>query len=157
LSVFYQVGSSQPTTPYIGCQFSIRNASTMPVAVSDLKLRYYYTDEVHLALMMTIQWSHISTSGANQNLNVTYTFGSITPAVTGADSYVEFSFSSSHSMVAMGESADFSWQMNGPDQAHDIYTQTNDYSFDASKTTLTAWDHLVLLQNGSDVWGTPPH
>jgi cellulose 1,4-beta-cellobiosidase len=156
LSVLYKVNSSQVMTPYISCEFSIRNASSTPVAVSDLKLRYYFTDEYHLPFSMTIQWSHISTSGANQTLNVSYTFGTISPAVTGADSYVEFSLSSSYSMVSMNESADFSWQMNGPDQAKDVYTQSNDYSFDASKTSLTAWNHVVLLQNGGVAWGVPP-
>ena len=46
--------------------------------------------------------------------------------------------------------------MNGPNQATDIYTQTNDYSFDASKTSVTTWDHVVLLQNSTVLWGTVP-
>jgi hypothetical protein len=50
----------------------------------------------------------------------------------------------------------FSWQMQGPNPAQDVYTQTNDYSFDSSKTTLTSWTHVVLLRNGSVIWGTPP-
>jgi len=87
---------------------------------------------------------------------VSAAFGSVAPAATGADSYIEFSFSSAHPSLGPGESADFSWRVNGPNQASDIYTQTNDYSFDASKTAVTAWDHVVLLQNGSALWGTLP-
>jgi hypothetical protein len=56
----------------------------------------------------------------------------------------------------MGQSAIFSWQMQGPDPAHDIYTQTNDYSFDASKGSLTPWSHVVLFVNASVAWGTTP-
>ncbi len=55
-----------------------------------------------------------------------------------------------------GEAAVFAWQMQGPDPAKDVYTQTGDYSFDLSKAVLTSWDHVVLLQNGAVAWGTPP-
>jgi hypothetical protein len=151
------VNTAAASSAYIGCTLSIQNSGVASPAVATLKLRYYYTDEVHLAPQMTINWSHISTSGANQDLTVTYSFASLTPAVTGADSYIEFAFSSSSNpALATGEVAVFSWQMQGPDPAHDIYTQTNDYSFDASKTTATLWDHVVVLQNGGVIWGTIP-
>jgi hypothetical protein len=105
---------------------------------------------------MTINWSHVSTSGADEDLTVNYTFGTVSPAVTDADSYVEFSFSSSVSVLTPGEAAVFSWQMQGPNPAADIYTQSNDYSFDSTKTTLTAWNHVVLFESGSVAWGIVP-
>jgi hypothetical protein len=89
-------------------------------------------------------------------LAVTSAFAPFVPATPSADTYIEFGFSSSHPMLAPGESAVFSWQMQGPDPSKNVYTQTNDYSFDASRTTLTSWDHIVLLQNGILLWGTPP-
>jgi hypothetical protein len=156
LSVSYQVEQSGATSPYLGCQLSIVNVSAPPTSLTGLKLRYYYTDEVHLAQQMTINWSHVGTAGPNLDLTVTSSFGSVAPAAPTADSYIEFAYSSSHPSLAMGESAIFSWQMQGPDPSHDVYTQTNDYSFDASKTTLTAWTHVVLLQNGSVAWGVVP-
>jgi endoglucanase len=71
--------------------------------------------------------------------------------------YIEFGLSSTgHPTLAPGDSADFSFRMNGPNQATDIYTQSNDYSFDSSKTALSTWNHVVLVQNGTVVWGTPP-
>jgi hypothetical protein len=89
-------------------------------------------------------------------LTVTTTVAPLAPAAVGADTYIEFAFSSGHSALGHGESAVFSWQMQGPDPAKDVYTQTNDYSFDASKTTLNAWDHVVLVQNGKIVSGKAP-
>jgi hypothetical protein len=125
-------------------------------AISTLKARYYFTDEVHLAEQMTINWSHVTTSGANADSMVTWTFAPVIPPVKGADTYIEFGFSSGHSLLGPGESVMFAWQMQGPDPAKDLYTQSNDYSFDDSKKTLTAWTHVVLLQNGSVVWGSAP-
>jgi hypothetical protein len=155
-SVLYGVQNSNATSPYIECELHAKNSGTSMVTLSELKVRYYFTDEVKKAPQITINWSHISTSGANQSLSVGATPGTVVPAATGADSYIEFGLSSSHSMLGPGESADFSWRMNGPNQATDIYTQTNDYSFDASKTSVTVWDHVVLMQNGSILWGTVP-
>jgi hypothetical protein len=156
LSVLYQVGIAAPMSAYLGCELSIQNSGTGSPAVSSLKVRYYFTDEVRLSEQMTINWSHISTSGADADSTVTYTFAPLVPPTPDADTYIEFSFSSSHTLLAAGESVEFSWQLQGPDPAKDIYTQTNDYSFDASKTALTSWDHVVLLQNGSVAWGTEP-
>jgi hypothetical protein len=156
LSILYQVESANSSSPYLGCELSIMNAGTGAPAISTLEARYYFTDEVHLAEQMTINWSHVTTSGANADMTVTSTFGAVVPAVKGADTYIEFGFSSGHSLLAPGESIMFAWQMQGPDPAKDLYTQSNDYSFDDSKKTLTAWSHVVLLQNGSVVWGSPP-
>jgi len=156
LSVLYQVGVAAPMSAYLGCELSIQNSGTASPSVSSLKVRYYFTDEVHLTEQMTINWSHISTSGADADTTVTYTFAPLIPPAPDADTYIEFSFSSSHTLLGAGESIMFSWQLQGPDPAKDTYIQTNDYSFDASKTTLTSWDHVVLLQNGSVAWGTEP-
>ena len=156
LSVLYEVGAAASTSAYLGCEISIKNGGSSSPAVSSLKARYYFTDEVHLTEQMTINWSHISTSGADADSTVTAAFAPLAPAVTDADTYIEFSFSSGHSSLAPGEAFVFSWQLQGPDPAKDVYTQSNDYSFDASKTSLTSWSHIVLLQNGSVVWGQLP-
>jgi hypothetical protein len=36
------------------------------------------------------------------------------------------------------------------------YDQTNDYSYDATKTSLADWDHVTLYRNGILVWGVEP-
>jgi len=156
LSVLYKVEVPAAISDYLGCQLLVKNSGTGSPAVSTLKVRYYFTDEVHLTPQLKINWSHISTSGPDTDLTVTDILASLVPAAPGADTYIEFGFSSGHPMLGPGESAVFSWQMQGPDPAKNLYTQTNDYSFDPSKTTLASWAHVVLLQNGSIVWGMAP-
>jgi hypothetical protein len=157
LSVLYLVEDTSATSAYIGCELSVLNSSTASPSISDFKVRYYYTDEVHQTPQMTINWSHVSTSGADQDLEVTSSFVALSPVVTDADTYIEFSLASSSSpTLAPGDAAQFSWQMQGPSPAQDVYTQTNDYSFNSSLTTLTSWDHVVLLESGTVVWGVTP-
>jgi hypothetical protein len=156
LQVLYAVQDSAATSAYMGCELSIVNSGSTPVALSGLEARYYYTDEVHLAPQMTINWSHVSTSGADAPLTVTWTVVPLQPPSTNADTYVAFDFTSSHSMLAPGESAVFSWQLQGPDPSKDVYTQANDYSFNANMTALAPWSHVILAQGGTVVWGSPP-
>jgi mannan endo-1,4-beta-mannosidase len=160
LSVLYQVGPSSATSAYIGSELSVTNSGSTSVALSSLEARYYRIGEdtggVAVTPQMTIQWSHVSTSGADTDLTVTYAFNPLSPSATGADTYIAFDFSSSHSSLAPGEAAVFSWQVQGPDPAHDIYNQTSDYSFNASMTSLAAWTHVTLYQSGSLAWGAPP-
>jgi hypothetical protein len=142
-------------SPYVEAEINAKNTGTTAIPVAELKLRYYFTDEPRVTNQMMNNFSHISTSGANQTLNVTSVVAGLVPTVTDADTYIEFSFTSDQAL-APNEAMDFSWQMDGPDQSKDIYNQSNDYSFDATKTTLTNWDHVVLFHNGTVVWGALP-
>ena len=156
LSALYGAADSHATTRYVEVELHARNGGTATIQVGELKVRYYMTDEVKKAPIITINWSHVTTAMANGDLAVSSAFSPLVPAGTNADAYVEFGFSGGHPMLGPGESADFSWRLNGPNQSTDVYTQTNDYSFDAAKTTPTTWDHVVILRNGTVVWGTPP-
>jgi len=158
MQVLYAVQSTAAMSPYIECELHAKNGGTSTVAVSELKLRYYYTnEEVGKPPTLTLNWSHVTTGGANQTLDVTSMVNALAPAKNNADTYVEFSLASaSHTNLSPNESADFSWRMNGPNQATDVFTQTNDYSFDVGRTTPQQWDHVVLVRNGTVVWGVPP-
>jgi mannan endo-1,4-beta-mannosidase len=157
LQVLYlnmQTGSS---SPYIGCELHAKNGGQSTAPIDELKLRYYFTNDISLPPQIMFNWSHVSTPGSQVTLTVTSAVAGISPVVGNADSYLEFSLSSpGHPNLAPNESADFSWQMQGPNPAQNKYTQSNDYSWDMSKTSLQPWDHVVLLRNGTVVWGTPP-
>jgi endoglucanase len=157
MQVLYGAQTTTAMSSYIGCELHAKNGGTSMVAVSELKLRYYYTNEaIGKVPTLTLFWSHITTGGAQPALTVTWMVNTLTPAKNNADTYIEFSLSSGQTNLAPNQSADFSWQLQGPNPSTDVYTQTNDYSFDATKTTPQLWDHVVLLRNGTVVWGTPP-
>ncbi len=155
-SVLYMAEDSHATTSYVTVELHAKNGGSSAAQIGELKVRYYFTDEPKKTPKVTIQWSHVTTATSNGDMAVSSTVAAVVPPTAKADSYVEFGFSGGHPTLAPGESADFSWRMNGPNEGTDIYTQSNDYSFDASKTTVTTWDHVVLLRNGTVVWGTPP-
>jgi endoglucanase len=141
---------------YLGGEILVHNAGPNSLGVSDLKVRYYFTDEPKVMPKFNNNFQHISTSGSQFDLTVTMATVGMAPTATTADTYIEFSFSSPHATLAPNEDLDFAWQMQGQNPAMDSYNQANDWSFDASKTSLTNWEHIVLLQGTNLLWGSPP-
>ncbi|HMJ57157.1 MAG TPA: cellulose binding domain-containing protein [Polyangiaceae bacterium] len=157
LSVHYVVLKTQASSPYVQCELHVKNTGTSSAQVSELKLRYYFTDEVKKTPKVSLNWSYICIPGnCGNSMTVNSNVSPNVPPAAGADTYIEFGFSSGHPSIGPGESADFAFQMEGPNPATDVYTQTNDYSFDSSKTSPSLWPNVVLLQNGNTAWGTPP-
>jgi hypothetical protein len=157
LSVQYVVLKTQASSAYVQCELHVKNTGTSSAQVAELKLRYYFTDEVKKTPKISLNWSYICIPGnCGNSMTVNPTVSPNMPPAAGADTYIEFGLSSGHPSIGPGESADFAFQMEGPNPATDVYTQTNDYSFDGSKTTPSIWQNVVLLQNGNIAWGTPP-
>ena len=156
-SVQYKNAITNPSGAYIGAEIMVNNAGPNSLAISALKVRYYFTDEPKKVSQMTINFSHVSLSGSQPALTVNTVFTGMAPTAPTADTFIEFSFSAgSHPTLAPGEALDFAWQMQGPDPSKDTFNQANDYSWDASKTSMTNWEHIVLLQGTNPLWGTPP-
>ncbi len=151
-SVQYKV---EQTTGTIGCQLTLKNSGSLTVPLSEFKLRYYFTNEVSVSTVTDINWAGVNPGAKDFKGQVTTEVVDLTSPTSTADSYLEFSFTGSALSVAPNDTADLSWQFHAGDWSQQ-YTQTGDYSFDAAKTALTAWDHVVLLRNGGIVWGAEP-
>ena len=157
LSVQYKNLNANATDPYISCEILAKNAGPNSIAVSDLKVRYYFTDEPKKTNTFQNNFQHINVPGNQADLKVTQTVVGMAPTKPTADTYIEFSFSSStHGALAPGEALDFAWQMQSANPATDTFTETNDYSFDVSKSAPADWAHVVLLQGSSPLWGAAP-
>ena len=82
-------------------------------------------------------------------------FVTVSPARTGADTYLLVGFSSGAGSLAAGASTgEIQARFNKNDFSN--YTETGDYSCDPTKTTYTDWNKVTLYQNGTLVWGTEP-
>src|SRR4030095_14897582 len=84
-SVLYGVTNANTSSPYVECELHGKNSGASPTPVSELKFRYYFTDEVHKPPQITINWSHVTTAGASGDLTVTPAVVLLSPAAAGAD------------------------------------------------------------------------
>jgi hypothetical protein len=150
LSVEYQCDTTTQMTQDIRPWFMVSNTGSSSVDLSTLKVRYFFTADGSTGQTFVCDYADPNAGG---NANVKGTFGTWTNPTT-ADTYLEVTFTAG--TLAAGSTT-------GQVQArfHDtnyqvMFNQTNDYSFDPTKTSFTNWDHMTLYQNGTLVWGKEP-
>ncbi|WP_150265992.1 cellulase family glycosylhydrolase [Paenibacillus tepidiphilus] len=147
LTLFYRAGDINPTDNQIKPQFNIKNTGSTAVNLSTLKIRYYFTKDGAQSVNAFIDWAQVGAA------NITTAFGTANAAT--ADSYVELSFASGAGTLAPGaQTGDIQLRLHKSDWSS--FNETNDYSFDATKTAYSTWNHVTLYQNGVLVSGVQP-
>ncbi|MCM3174284.1 glycoside hydrolase family 6 protein [Paenibacillus sp. MER 99-2] len=136
----YRAGDTNATDSQIKPYFNIKNVGTTAVNLSDLKIRYYFSKEGTAAMDSAIDWAQIGAS----NIQRTFT-----------DSYVELSFTSgAGSIQPGGQSGEIQLRMYKTDWSS--FDESNDYSYDPTKTSYQDWSKVTLYQGGNLVWGIEP-
>jgi hypothetical protein len=141
IQALFAAVNTATTVSSISIETGLRNTGTTSVPLQLLTLRYWYTPEDAVDEVFDVFYAAMGAA------NVTHSFG--------AD-YVELGFA-----VAAGEL--------GPGQDSGIidcsiheasyaaeYDQSNDYSFDASITSLTPHEAITVYYCGELIWGREP-
>jgi hypothetical protein len=153
LSVQYScLDPGAPTDRFLQPAFKIGNASSNNIPFSELKIRYWFTDEAGGSVFSCR--SAVTLGGCTF---VSGAFVVVSPVRTNADHYLEISFTGTATLNA-GTTSDF---IDTPVSSGNNYNETNDYSYDgtnASKQWPNFADHtkVTLYRNGTLVWGTEP-
>jgi hypothetical protein len=147
---------------------SISNNGTMPQALSELTLRYWFTADgitSFTAHMYYAALSSITTSTLMESFTP-LSAASTPPAMATADTYMQVSFTAgAGSIPAMSSTNDIQLEFN--DSTYQgTQSETNDYSHTATDTqancegpnnVLTCQTTTITLyRNGTLVWGTEP-
>jgi len=125
------------------------NTSTSAVSLADVKLRYYYTIDGEKEQNFFCDWSQVGSA------NVTGTFVKLPTAKADADYYLEIGFTSAAGSLAAGASIDLQIRVSKTDWTN--YTQTGDYSFNATGTSYVDWTKAPVFVSGNLVWGIEPN
>ncbi len=130
-------------------QFNIKNTGKTAVKLSDLKIRYYYTDESKQAQQFFVDWAKIG------NEKVKATFVTLPNPKVKADKYVEISFTDGAGTIQPGgETGEIQSRIHAANWSN--FDETNDYSYGATQTAFADWDHGTVYQQGKLVWGIEP-
>lgn len=145
----YRNGDSNPTDNAIRPIFNIKNNGSAAVALSDLKIRYYYSDETQQNQQLFIDWAGVGAS------NISGQFGTPTASTATANRYVELSFGSgAGSIPAGGQSGEIQARIHAANWSN--YNEVNDYSYGGNQTALADWSKASIYNKGTLVWGTTP-
>ncbi len=148
LIVQYRVGDSgAPNDNQIKPHLQIVNTGATNVAYSELELRYWYTSEGTQAESYWCDYAVMNCA------NITGQFVKLPNAVNGANGYLRVKFSSG-TLNANSASGEIQNRFNKSDWSN--YSESDDYSYDASKTNFADWNKVTLYRNGVLVWGIEP-
>lgn len=153
LAVQYQVGengSGSATNSDIKPVLALVNTGTTAVPLSELTVRYWYTTDTTQPQTYACDWAVVDCA------NLTHQFVALTTPRDGADHYLELGFTSAAGTLPGGGSSG-AIQSRITNADFSPYDETDDYSFDPTKTNLADWTHVTLYRNGVLVWGTEPH
>ncbi len=149
LKVQYRTNLTGATGNQLAPTLSVVNGGSASVALSTLTVRYWFT--VDGARSQSFFCDYTPRGCAN----VTGRFVTMGTATATADTYVEVGFTSGAGSLAAGQSTG-EIQLRFAKSDWTSYTQTNDWSFDATKTVLADWSRITLYQNGTRIWGMEP-
>lgn len=141
-------GNTSASTNGLSPKFKLLNTGTSDINISDIKLRYYYTIDGEIAQNFWCDWSSIGSA------NVKSQFVKLPTAVTGADYYLEITFTSSAGTLKAGQSAEVQTRFSKSDWSN--YNQSNDYSFNSTSSQYINFNKVTGYLSNSLVWGVEP-
>ncbi|MET9109284.1 cellulose binding domain-containing protein [Streptomyces zhihengii] len=129
--------------------FKVRNTGTSNVALSQVKLRYYFKAESGASYRFACSWAVRGCAG------ITGAFGTLASPTATADRYLEIGFTAAAGTLAPGaDTGDMQLRFHRTDWQG--LNQSDDYSFAAERTTYADWSRVTATVGGVQVWGTAP-
>lgn len=141
-------GNTSTTTNGLSARIKLLNTGDSEINFSDITFRYYYTIDGDIAQSFWCDWASIGSSNVNGK------FVKLETPVTGADYYLEISFSSSAGTLKPGESAEIQTRFSKSDWSN--YNQANDYSYNSSSNQYVNSEKVTGYINNTLVWGIEP-
>jgi hypothetical protein len=144
----------------IAPHFKIFNTGTNTITLSQITLRYWYTEEgtdgVTVATTPIAQEASCDFAAITGNCaNVNMSFVQVTPAVTGANFYFLVGFASGAGTLAPGtNTSDIQLRFNKTSFSSN-YNELDDYSY-LSTMTYTTTTKVTAYLNGALIYGTEP-
>lgn len=147
VAVEYRANDTNPNDNQINMGLRVVNTGSSALNLSDVKLRYYLTLDGAPSFITFCDWAQVDCS------NVQISVVQLGAPVTGASHYVEVSFRSG--TVAVGNnSGDIQLRVHHSDWSN--LNESNDYSYDGTKTSFAQWNKVTAHIGGAVAWGVAP-
>ncbi|MFZ5987981.1 MAG: stalk domain-containing protein [Bacillota bacterium] len=140
--------NTQGTSNFISPTFQLVNNGSSAINLQDVKLRYYFTVNGDKSQNFWCDWSNAG------NTNVTGKFVKTASSGNRYDYYLEIGFNAGAGRLEPGKTVEVKTRFSKEDWSN--YTQTDDYSFNATATDYTVWDKVTAYISDRLVWGITP-
>jgi len=150
VSVQYRTSAGGATADQSEPWLKVRNTGSTSVQLSQVKVRYYFkADAPNATYRFACSWAVTGCSA------ITGTFGTLAHPTATADRYLEIGFTASAGSLAPGaDTGDM--QLRFHQSSWQTLRQSDDYSFDGTRTSYADWNKVTARLAGATVWGTAP-
>lgn len=135
------------TSGMINTKLELKNTGKEAIDFSKMKIRYYYTNETNKTQEFNCDYASMILSKAPWNLvlsdNVKATFGKVSPAKEGADSYCEISFAGVNSTFDVNQKLSIQGRIVNSDWSN--MNQEDDYSYQGDNNILVYYGDEVIF------------
>jgi cellulose 1,4-beta-cellobiosidase len=137
----------QPGDNHLRPHLRIRNSGPA-VRLSELRVRYWYSEPSNAAQQAHCDWAQVGCG------NLLLRFGTVSPARTGANRYLEVGFGTGAPTLASGgTTGELQLRANKTDWSN--YAEADDYSY-LPGGPFARTGRVTVYRNGRLVWGTEP-
>jgi hypothetical protein len=145
---------SNPANNLIQPKLRIVNGGGTPVPLSQLTMRYWYTNETHPnAQVFQLYFAQNEATSASIPANrITGSFVRFTPRSL-ADTYLQIGFTSTAGTLTAGGAVSLEFNIHSQNWLN--YHEQSDYSYSTSTTPID-WNRVTIYRNGVLVWGKEP-
>jgi len=148
--VQYAAQAAEANSGHIQCTIVLMNDGTSEVQLSELTLRYWYTREPTMPETAYVDYCKRCIGGVNGKLT-------LETQRSYADHYVEISWPGGVIPTSAGRDEQINLRIDTTDDSSITnYNQSNDWSFDGTKTTVADWNHITVYRNGALIAGQEP-
>jgi hypothetical protein len=149
ITVQYFAADTIPGDNQIKPHLNLVNTGTTTVSLPDVTVRYWYTIDGLRSQTLSCDFTPRGCG------NVVGRFVPVSPPRRGADYYLEVGFTAGMGSLAPGQSTgEIMARFNKDDWTN--FGETDDYSFDPTKTSFASWDRVTAYQGGTLIWGVEP-
>jgi hypothetical protein len=158
LDVLYWCEGTSANT--IRATFSLVNDTEVAVPLSELTIRYWFTDGSEPSPwefacdVGTVGVTGLQPPPSDVTREVTGVFRKVSPSRPGADMYFEVGFLAAAGDLLPGQSSLFRTRVYRVNYRN--ITQADDYSFDSKNTAFAPSRHITLYRNGQLLSGVEP-
>ncbi|MBT2765594.1 cellulose binding domain-containing protein [Paenibacillus sp. ISL-20] len=134
--------------------YRLHNESDRPIALSDIRIRYFFTADSAERLIFWNDWASIGSVHMDGEQKFSGTFTSLKAPGVSVDTVQEISFEPGSGILQPGEYVELHTRMSK--ERWTDFTQTNDFSFNPEDTDFADWDRIAVFVDGEWVWGSMP-
>jgi hypothetical protein len=142
------------TTNSISPKIKLINQGSSAISLSTVTIRYYYTVDGDKAQSYWCDYASVTPGYTAITSAVTGKFVKMSTPATGADYYLEIGFTSAAGSLSASGSAEIQSRFAKTDWSN--YTQTGDYSFNATATNYADTTKVTVYVSGTLIGGTEP-